>query len=643
MASAAGTRQTSSLGRVLVPGPKSRSHARPSTRPAPDPSVLRPSIGVSVTGMRQAVKLLEGATPEVRSYVLNECHLIYECKVCFNMFRSLANFIAHKRSYCQTKLQDVRHVYRREPSEYVDAEPETLTTAFVQPEPVETIIPDEAWDIDNYSPSLELLKEAGLIQEIENRPQVSRLRPQAKAGLDDVVQRLRTRQYLGPERDYFRDQTNHTYGANPPSSMGERYHELERLRQKPCVFVGPDGKIVEPGVPPPNGNMNRLEDLSDFPCPLCHKQFEKLKGLSRHIIRIHKKTQEEATQIQRKSKRMVIARSRFCGLTPEELLKRPSLVASFSSRVVRESRACNYCGRMFYTTQAFLTHKKMCVGGGGGSYRIPASATNAMLSPLHSLYSPVVKLQRLPTTILAQILGTSSDEKFHDPNLSEDEEDNERDDELSSIPSARVGGSGMKALKDETSPEERNKLVENIKVGLDHHIQSQLKPVEGPDEDDDDEVTFAAPIGEPKKSSAMTQVVRGDQSNEVTLVPHNEDLDSGISNENLTDESNDDTDGESSHSSRRKVQDTNNTRKRMRQPESCCSGVPDNWCVKKEPSNRVPGPAGPVRAVVGLPSLHGDSTDNHGVEGGDPHHGKQHLNSHTVLLLDSSKGPGNIV
>ena len=38
--------------------------------------------------------------------------MIYECRVCFNMFRSVANFIAHKRSYCAVKLKDVRHVYR---------------------------------------------------------------------------------------------------------------------------------------------------------------------------------------------------------------------------------------------------------------------------------------------------------------------------------------------------------------------------------------------------------------------------------------------------------------------------------------------------------------------------------------------------
>jgi len=38
--------------------------------------------------------------PQVRQLLSLECSLIYECKVCRNMFRSLANFISHKRVFC---------------------------------------------------------------------------------------------------------------------------------------------------------------------------------------------------------------------------------------------------------------------------------------------------------------------------------------------------------------------------------------------------------------------------------------------------------------------------------------------------------------------------------------------------------------
>lgn len=119
------------------------------------------------------------------------------------MFRSVANLIAHKRSYCRNRLQDVKHVYRRDPGEYDEENAESMATAFVQPEPVETLIPDEEWDLEQYSPSMELLKEAGLIQEIEQRPLVDRLWPaDKKPSLDCVVSRLKWK-LQNPEWDFY--------------------------------------------------------------------------------------------------------------------------------------------------------------------------------------------------------------------------------------------------------------------------------------------------------------------------------------------------------------------------------------------------------------------------------------------------------
>ena len=51
---------------------------------------------------------------QVVHVLLNECNIIYECKVCFNMFRSLANFISHKRSFCKNKGDNILHVFSNE-------------------------------------------------------------------------------------------------------------------------------------------------------------------------------------------------------------------------------------------------------------------------------------------------------------------------------------------------------------------------------------------------------------------------------------------------------------------------------------------------------------------------------------------------
>ena len=152
---------------------------------------------------------------QVRDYLFNECHVIYECRTCLNMFRSVANFIAHKRSYCTTKLKNVRHVFRRDPPAELDLTPETTTTAFVEPEPVETVIPDQEWDLRDYSPSLELLREAGLIQEIETKPLVTSLKKDKS--LSSIVGRLRWKAEGGLESSYYRSREReaHTYLIEP--------------------------------------------------------------------------------------------------------------------------------------------------------------------------------------------------------------------------------------------------------------------------------------------------------------------------------------------------------------------------------------------------------------------------------------------
>jgi hypothetical protein len=45
-------------------------------------------------------------TAEIKDALLHQCNIIYECKVCHNLFRGIANFLAHKRVYCQTSFCD---------------------------------------------------------------------------------------------------------------------------------------------------------------------------------------------------------------------------------------------------------------------------------------------------------------------------------------------------------------------------------------------------------------------------------------------------------------------------------------------------------------------------------------------------------
>ena len=60
----------------------------------------------------QVIHALECGTGEVKEVLLEEINLMYECKTCFAVFRSVANLIAHKRTFCKGRYKDVHHIYR---------------------------------------------------------------------------------------------------------------------------------------------------------------------------------------------------------------------------------------------------------------------------------------------------------------------------------------------------------------------------------------------------------------------------------------------------------------------------------------------------------------------------------------------------
>lgn len=70
----------------------------------PDLSALRKPIDISVSRLSQVSKLLESGSDEVKAILAYECDIVYECRVCRSLFRSLVNFISHKRVYCKEKF-----------------------------------------------------------------------------------------------------------------------------------------------------------------------------------------------------------------------------------------------------------------------------------------------------------------------------------------------------------------------------------------------------------------------------------------------------------------------------------------------------------------------------------------------------------
>ena len=83
--------------------------ADPSFRD-PNP-LLRQPFNLGSKNVRGLLKSVSDGTPEVKDLILNECDIIFECKACRNLFRSLCNFMDHKRQFCQAHACEKMMIY----------------------------------------------------------------------------------------------------------------------------------------------------------------------------------------------------------------------------------------------------------------------------------------------------------------------------------------------------------------------------------------------------------------------------------------------------------------------------------------------------------------------------------------------------
>ena len=283
------------------------------------------------------------------------------------MFRSLANLIAHKRTYCKSRCQTVQHHFNNGGKQSKDT---VETLVMVEPEPVETVYPEDNFELEDYSPSIELLKDAGILAEIEERPIIESLKPvsnHSKSKLQDIVKKLITVRNAQESEDeknplllepirqtsraMFQVSSNspkfffvkkfvklkvHIYflqnhGRQDIKTMGQRYAELVKARQLASVFVGPDNKIIDPGrskrsfSPASSVESGRITFKSrpaypnaKFPCTQCDSSYTRLYSVVNHLIKVHDFSDKEAQA----EKPAILKKSRNLKKEPKIILSR---------------------------------------------------------------------------------------------------------------------------------------------------------------------------------------------------------------------------------------------------------------------------------------------------------------------------------
>ena len=118
----------------------------------------------------------------------------------------------HKRSYCEKRYCEVIHQSKSGDDDYEDTEDVAQhtfkkvqhpcikppqTTVFVIPEePIETVFEEDDWDINDYAPSLTLLQEAGILEELEGVPlfdKYAATQKRKRAHIDTIAAKLKAK------------------------------------------------------------------------------------------------------------------------------------------------------------------------------------------------------------------------------------------------------------------------------------------------------------------------------------------------------------------------------------------------------------------------------------------------------------------
>lgn len=186
---------------------------------------------------------------QVRSLLSNECDIIYECKVCRNMFRSLANFISHKRIYCKTTCSSLQYGFHnggqglsQDISTIVQAEGDFLGTVKNSKNSEKDLssIVDRLLKREKAS---RLLKLSDFYEQVNNKlTQEELLRKRHVLHLDVV-----------PESNIAVYQTVKVQDDPSVDNIKSEVIEIQDISDKSRTVLGFDGKVVSPS------------DLPEFP------------------------------------------------------------------------------------------------------------------------------------------------------------------------------------------------------------------------------------------------------------------------------------------------------------------------------------------------------------------------------------------
>ncbi|KAL1414119.1 hypothetical protein MTO96_030581 [Rhipicephalus appendiculatus] len=265
-----------------------------------DHSVLQQPITLGVQGVRQIVQCMSNGSREVKDVLLNECSVLFECKVCRSLFRSLANLLAHKRVYC------TRHLCEAMPLCALSAPSEEPTTGG----------------------ELQLTTIAGNTNAVYQR--VAREQQQDKGPSSSMATSSRT-SYLSARSDC----------------------DLTRLACLNCDTTYTSVKTLYLHMVSLHSTTRRY-----YPCPLCRASFVQMWGVTRHLVSVHGQTKEQIVQLRDSIRGGVqLRKSRLQHMRVSPAMERKILAIIDYDRL-----ACLRCERLFSSFSSLRRHAAVHLG-----------------------------------------------------------------------------------------------------------------------------------------------------------------------------------------------------------------------------------------------------------------------------------------
>ncbi|XP_057339111.1 zinc finger protein 800 [Microplitis mediator] len=374
--------------------------------PKYDLSNICKPIDTSLCNLYQVTKLFETANEEIKCILTYECEVIYECKICRSLFRSLLNFISHKRIYCVEKFNISNNKNVIDPQVMVVEKP--VDSECKENHKVEKSSKNPA--LDKKFSKKDLTSVITMLQKKQTDPNYDDVEEQNRRThiIADTEQVLL--EVLDSNRAAFQtvfEPMLSNIAAN--DLMKAQTTELQNLLSRDTAILGPDGQIVELSTdekssdslqyfkyPDNTENENLVCSICNinfstkktltfhikslhtpnrlvYPCTCCNSLFPSTWGVYRHLVKVHRKSNTQVRKLRAEIQAKAYLRESTRAQDIDQDCADDKLNSLNELRSTNETQEwmthlesdtelqrCGGCNKRFDRKAALLAHSQIC-------------------------------------------------------------------------------------------------------------------------------------------------------------------------------------------------------------------------------------------------------------------------------------------